>query len=121
MKLAIIGCGYIGSAVARLWHAAGNEVTVTTTRGERVEELQAIASQVVVLMGDDLSGLKQVVADQDVVLLSIGSKQRTPEVYRQTYLATAQNLVTAIKANSGVGQLIYTCLLYTSDAADEEL
>ncbi|MEN9520384.1 MAG: hypothetical protein RLZZ381_2972 [Cyanobacteriota bacterium] len=108
MKLAIIGCGYVGSAVARLWHEAGNEVTVTTTRAERVAELQAIASQVVVLTGDDLSGLKQVVADRDVVLFSIGSKQRTPEVYRQTYLATAQNLVTAIKASSRVRQLIYT-------------
>lgn len=108
MKLAIIGCGYVGSAVARLWHEAGNEVTVTTTRAERVAELQMIAAQVVVLTGEDLSGLKQVVADQDVVLFSIGSKQRTPEVYRQTYLVTAQNLVTAIKANSRVKQLIYT-------------
>lgn len=108
MKLAIIGCGYVGSAVARLWHTAGNEVTVTTTTAERVEELQAIASQVVVVTGDDLSGLKQVVANQDVVLFSIGSKQRTLEVYRQTYLETAKNLVAAIKANSGVGQLIYT-------------
>jgi nucleoside-diphosphate-sugar epimerase len=52
--------------------------------------------------------LKQVVANQDIVLLSIGSKQRTLEVYRQTYLETAKNLVAAIKANSGVGQLIYT-------------
>jgi nucleoside-diphosphate-sugar epimerase len=108
MKLAIIGCGYVGSAVARLWHTAGNEVTVTTTTAERVAELQAIASQVVVVTGDDLSALKQVVANQDIVLLSIGSKQRTLEVYRQTYLETAKNLVAAIKANSGVGQLIYT-------------
>ncbi|PSB07440.1 NAD(P)-dependent oxidoreductase [Pleurocapsa sp. CCALA 161] len=108
MKLAIIGCGYVGSAVARLWHAAGNEVTVTTTTTEKVEELQAIASKVVILTGDDLSSLQQVVANQDVILLSIGSKQRTPEIYRQTYLATAQNLVKAIKNNSGVKQLIYT-------------
>ncbi|NJK57993.1 MAG: NAD-dependent epimerase/dehydratase family protein [Pleurocapsa sp. SU_5_0] len=108
MKLAIIGCGYVGSAVARLWRTAGNEVTVTTTTAEKVEELQAIASKVAVLTGNDLSGLKQIVANQDAVLLSIGSKQRTPEIYRQTYLATAQNLVGAIKNNSGVKQLIYT-------------
>jgi nucleoside-diphosphate-sugar epimerase len=108
MKLAIIGCGYVGSAVARLWHTAGNEVTVTTTTRDRVTELQTIASQVVVVTGDNLSGLKQVVANQDVVLLSVGSKQRTPEAYRQAYLETAQNLVAAIKANSGVKQLIYT-------------
>jgi nucleoside-diphosphate-sugar epimerase len=108
MKLAIIGCGYVGSAVARLWHAAGNEVTVTTTTTEKVGELQAIASKVVVLKEDDLSGLQQVVANQEIILLSVGSKQRTPEIYRQAYLGTAQNLVMAIKASSGVKQLIYT-------------
>jgi nucleoside-diphosphate-sugar epimerase len=108
MKLVIIGCGYVGSAVARLWHTAGNEVTVTTTTKERVSELQAIASQVAVVTGDDLLGLKQVVANQDIVLLSVGSKQRTPEAYRQAYLETAQNIVMAIEANVGVKQLIYT-------------
>lgn len=108
MKLAIIGCGYVGSAVARLWHAAGNEVTVTTTTTDKVGELQAIASRVVVLEGQDFERLKQVVANQDVVLLSVGSKQRTPEVYRQAYLETAQNLMMAIKASGGVKQLIYT-------------
>jgi nucleoside-diphosphate-sugar epimerase len=108
MKLAIIGCGYVGSSVARLWHAAGNEVTVTTTTTDKIGELQAIASKVVVLKGQDFDRLKQVVANQDVVLLSVGSKQRTPEIYRQAYLETAQNLVMAIKASGGVKQLIYT-------------
>ncbi|MGL5831649.1 MAG: NAD-dependent epimerase/dehydratase family protein [Waterburya sp.] len=108
MKLAIIGCGYVGKAVARLWHEAGNEVTVTTTTADKVEELQAIATRVVVLEGQDFERLKQVVANQDVVLLSVGSKQRTPEVYRQAYLETAQNLMMAIKASGGVKQLIYT-------------
>jgi nucleoside-diphosphate-sugar epimerase len=108
MKLAIIGCGYVGRAVARLWHEAGNKVTVTTTTRDKVEALQAIASQVVILRGDDLSALQQVVANQDLVLLSVGSKQRTPEAYRQAYLETAQNLVKAIQANSDTKQLIYT-------------
>jgi nucleoside-diphosphate-sugar epimerase len=108
MKLAIIGCGYVGRAVARLWHEAGNEVTVTTTTRDKVASLQAIASQVVVLRGDDLSALQQVVANQDLVLLSVGSKQRTPEAYRQAYLETAQNLVKAIQANSEIKQLIHT-------------
>ena len=106
MRLAIIGCGYVGSAVARMWHT-GNDVTVTTTTPDKVAILQGISSQVVVLEGNNIASLKQVVADRDVVLLSIGSKRRTPEVYRQTYLETAQNLVKAI-ADSNVKQLIYT-------------
>ena len=106
MKAAIIGCGYVGSAVARLWHTE-NEVTVTTTTPDKSQILQAIASEVVVLSGNELESLKQVVADRDVVLLSVGAKQRTPETYRQAYLETAKNLVAAIKDTS-VKQLIYT-------------
>lgn len=108
MRLAIIGCGYVGSRVARLWHSLGHEVTVTTTTPEKVAALQAIASKVIVLTGDDRFTLKQVVADRDVVLLSIGSKQRTSETYRQTYLETAENLIEAIEASPVVKQIIYT-------------
>lgn len=108
MKLAIIGCGYVGSAVARLWHQAGHEVTVTTTTPAKQQQLPAIATKVAVVTGDDLVGLKQIVADRDVVLLSVGSKQRTPETYRQAYLETTQNVIAAIRATPGVKQLIYT-------------
>ena len=108
MKLAIIGCGYVGSAAGYLWHQAGHEVTVTTTTPAKKTELQAIASKVVVLTGNDLEKIEDVVADRDVVLLSVGSKQRTPETYRQAYLQTARNVVAGIKAGSRVKQLIYT-------------
>ncbi|MEL7417077.1 MAG: SDR family oxidoreductase [Cyanobacteria bacterium J06555_3] len=108
MRLGIIGCGYVGSRVARLWHEAGNEVAVTTTSPEKVADLEKIASKVLILNGDNLDSLKQLVSNSDVILLSIGSKQRTPEVYRQTYLETAQNLVAAIEANPRVKQVIYT-------------
>lgn len=108
MKVAIIGCGYVGSAVARLWQETGHEVTVTTTTPHKKTQLQAIASEVVVLTGNDLANLKQVVADRDLVLLSVAAKQRTPEIYRQAYLETAKNVIAAIRDTPGVKQLIYT-------------
>ena len=108
MKITIIGCGYVGSAVARLWHEAGDDVIVTTTTPDKKEQLKAIASEVAILTGNDLVGLKQVVTDRDLILLSVGAKQRTPEAYRQAYLKTAQNVVAAIRATDSVQQLIYT-------------
>lgn len=108
MRVAIIGCGYVGSAVAKLWHERGIKVTVTTTTPEKQEQLQAIASQVVVLVGANLTALQQLVAQQDVIVLCAGAKQRTQEAYRQAYLTTAQNLVTAIQQTPTVKQLIYT-------------
>ena len=108
MKLAIIGCGYVGSAVARLWHQSGHEVIVTTTTPAKKQQLQAIATEVAVVTGNDLAGLQRVVSDRDVVLLSVGSKQRTPQGYRLAYLETARNVVKAIGTTPGVKQLIYT-------------
>ena len=108
MRVAIIGCGYVGSAVARRWYQNGDYVSVTTTTPSKKEQLQATASEVVVLTGDDLTSLKQLVADKEVVLLSVSAKQRTPQAYRQAYLETATNVVKAIREVGGVRQLIYT-------------
>lgn len=108
MKLTIIGCGYVGSAVANMWYRLGHEVTVTTTTPEKKQQLQEIASEVVLMTGNDLESLRRVVAERDVVLLSMGSKQRTPQAYRRAYLETAQNTVKAIQTTPGVKQLIYT-------------
>ena len=108
MRVAIIGCGYVGSAVARRWYQNGDYVSVTTTNPSKKEQLQEIASEVVVLTGSDFTGLKQLLADKEVVLLSVGAKQRTPETYRQAYLETATNVVKAIRKVGSVRQLIYT-------------
>ena len=108
MQIAVIGCGYVGSAAANLWHRLGEEVTVTTTTPNKTEVLKTIASEVVVLDGNSLAGLKDLVADKDVVLLSVGAKQRTLETYQQAYLETTNNVVAAIRATGNVQQLIYT-------------
>ena len=108
MRVAIIGCGYVGQAAARLWHQQRNFVTVTTTTAQKKDSLQAIASKVIILTGDDLAGLKKLVAEQDVVLLSVGAKQRTPKDYYQSYLETSTNVVAAIRETQTVQQLIYT-------------
>lgn len=108
MKIAIIGCGYVGKAIASVWTSSGHEVTATTTTPEKSADLQTVARRVVVFKGDNLDNFKQVIEHQDVVLLSIGAKNRSPDGYRETYLETAKNLVTALKQNQTVKQVIYT-------------
>ncbi len=107
MNIAIIGCGYVGKAIARYWHQElGFVVTATTTTPERVTPLQSVAQQVVVVKGDDPAGLLSVLQDQETVLLSIGAK--SANVYEETYLHTAQTLVSVLKQAPTVRQLIYT-------------
>jgi len=107
MNVAIIGCGYVGKAIARLWHQElGLIVTATTTTPERVTTLKEVAQQVVVVNGNDPAGLLSVLQGQETVLLSIGAKGA--DVYEQTYLHTAQTLVSVLKQTPTVRQLIYT-------------
>ena len=108
MNITILGCGYVGKAVAQLWSKNGHNLTVTTTTPEKVAELEKFAQRVVVLKGDDLLGLKDVIAGQETILFSVGAKQRTVAGYEEAYLNTAKNLVTALENNSTVQQLIYT-------------
>ncbi|MGB3641138.1 MAG: SDR family oxidoreductase [Rivularia sp. (in: cyanobacteria)] len=109
-KIAIIGCGYLGTAASRYWCQQGCSVTATTTRQERVTELEEIATKVVVMKGEDSQAVKSLLQDQDTVVLSIApisDRQVDAEAYRQTYIPTAKNLVAALKENNSVKQLIY--------------
>ncbi len=106
MKITIIGCGYVGSAIAKFWHQADHHLTVTTTTPDKVEELSQFADQVAIVNGNDTNALQQVIQDRDVVLLSVGAKNRSN--YQEAYLETAQNIVQVINNNSNVKQLIYT-------------
>lgn len=108
MKIAIIGCGYVGKAIAKVWRKQGHQVTATTTSPEKVKELETVAQRVMLAKGDNLEELSQVIETQEVILLSIAARNRSPEGYGQTYLQTAKNLVSLLAENHTVKHLIYT-------------
>ena len=114
---AIIGCGYVGSALADYWHQRGHVVTGTTTSVLRIPELQPITSRVAVVAGNDLDAMQTLIQDQDTVVVSVapkGSRAVDANVYAQTYLATAKTLVKALNQSPRVKQLIYlsSCSVY---------
>lgn len=117
-NIAIIGCGYVGTAASRYWYEKkGHSVTATTTREERVTELEEVATQVVVMKGEDSQAVKSLLQNRDTVVLSIApisDRQVDAEVYRDTYIPTAKNLVAALQETQGVKQLIYlsSCSVY---------
>ncbi|MEC4814652.1 MAG: NAD-dependent epimerase/dehydratase family protein [Scytonema sp. PMC 1069.18] len=113
MNIAIIGCGYVGYAVAQYWQQnAAFTITATTTTSERVPNLKEVAEKVIVVKGNDPEGLQATLQNQDVVLLSVGSKG--VNTYEETYLHTAKTLVSVLKQCPTVKQLIYTssCSVY---------
>ncbi|HLO84111.1 MAG TPA: NAD-dependent epimerase/dehydratase family protein [Nostocaceae cyanobacterium] len=107
MNIAIIGCGYVGYTIAQYWRQNTNFViTTTTTTPERVPILETVAQKVIVTKGNDLEGLKAVLHNQDAVLLSVGAKN--PNLYEETYLHTAKNLVSLLRTSITIRHLIYT-------------
>lgn len=108
-KIAIIGCGYVGRAIAKRWKNEGYHLTVTTTSPEKVSQLADLAQRVKVVEGSDEDALRELCEGQDVILLSVASKGgRTEETYRASYLETTKNLCNVLRTNSTVKQVIYT-------------
>ena len=117
MNITILGCGYVGSAIAQKLRQSQNLITVTTTTLKRVPELETIADRVVVVKGDDEAGLRSLLHEQERVIVSIapgGEQQVGADSYRDTYLNTAKTLVDVLKQTAGIKQVIYTssCAVY---------
>lgn len=117
MNAIVIGCGYVGTAVAQHWQNLGHVITATTTTQQRIGELEKVAKQSIVLKRCDEETLHRILQNQDVVFLSVappGSQQVDAEMYEETYLHTANNLVLALQHVPNVKQLIYTssCAMY---------
>ena len=106
MNVAIIGCGYVGTAVARLWQQQGLNVTATTTTPERLPELNAVVQRAIVLKGDDAKTLQAELNNQQVLFLSVGAPNA--QAYEFTYLTTARTLASILPHCPHLRQLIYT-------------
>ncbi|MEG5017256.1 MULTISPECIES: NAD-dependent epimerase/dehydratase family protein [unclassified Microcoleus] len=107
MKVAIVGCGYVGTATAK--HLRGKSdytVTATTTTAARVVELEGVAQRVAVLKGNDKDAMTAVLQEQDAVMLCVGAPN--PHAYRESYLDTATTLVAVLQQIPTVKQVIYT-------------
>jgi nucleoside-diphosphate-sugar epimerase len=108
MKIIIIGCGYVGKAIALRWKDAGFPLTLTTTTLAKLSQLEDLGEKVCLLKTQERDRLKSLLQGQEIVLLSIAPRARDLATYRQTYLETAENLTWALKDNHSVRQVIYT-------------
>lgn len=101
----ILGCGYVGKAVAPCWRPHFR-LTATTTTASRVSELESLVDRVVIVKGNDEAGVRSLLHDQHTVLLAIGAP--SANAYEETYLQTAKTLISVLDDIPAVQQIIYT-------------
>jgi nucleoside-diphosphate-sugar epimerase len=96
MRKLIVGCGYLGRAVARTWRAEGHAVVAITRSAERAESLARDGLQPIVAdvtRPDTLAGLPPA----QTVLYSVGFDKRGAASRREVYV---EGLATALDALS---------------------
>ncbi len=119
MKIAIIGAAYTGLATAKYFKSLGHNISVTTTKESRREELEEVADKVTVMFGSDQDKMKELLVDQEILVLTVaggmvekdGKTIMDPDLYRDAYVGTAESVVNAIDSNSSLRQIIFTSSL----------
>lgn len=103
MSKLVIGCGYLGIRVARLWQSAGHEVFAVTRSAARAENLRAQGLRPIVADVTDQASLSSLPA-VDTVLYAIGFDRRAAYSMRDVYV---DGLSAALDALGDFRRLIY--------------
>ncbi len=106
MNIAIIGCGYVGSALGDALSRAGHNVLGTTTRPERADELRALGIRPAVVMLNEVAAVASLLGDREVVYLTIAAGRKDSD-YRRVYVEGIRCLLDAA-SNTPVKRIIYT-------------
>ncbi|MGI8979412.1 MAG: SDR family oxidoreductase [Pirellulaceae bacterium] len=107
MAKLIVGCGYLGSRVARLWRAAGEQVCVLTRSADKAQELSREGISAVVMDINDLPvhSASQFPAEGfSTVLYSVGYDRKSPQPIEQVYAGGLASLLNSKVLNSAGGQ-----------------
>lgn len=105
-RIAIIGCGYVGSAVGEALARTGWDVHGTTTSPTKTPAPEARGILPHVLDIADVAALHDLFSECDHVLLSVAAGRRGRD-YRSVYLAGAENVRRAAEGTP-VSRIVYT-------------
>lgn len=106
MRIVIIGCGYIGQEVAKIWKQKGDSVTATTRSSEKLQELSKVATKSVIIKNADEESLASLLNENDVIIVTIAAD--SPEEYENAYLNTSKVLKSLALGMDSPRRLIYT-------------
>ena len=103
----VIGCGYLGSRVARLWQQHGDQVAVVTRSAQRASEFQQTGYLPVVADVTDAISLQRIrkIGEIDTVLYAVGFDRAAGKPKREVYVEGLRNVLDALPPT--VQRLVY--------------
>lgn len=112
MRITIVGCGDVGTALARHWSRDPSlTLTLTTTREQRRAELEPLAERVAVLRASDRDALRDALAEAEVAVFTLapgGDRPVDEDTYAATYRAGFEALQAVLPDLPQLRQIIYT-------------
>lgn len=105
-RVAVLGCGYVGSALVRRLAHAGHDCVATTTTPERVDAIRRLGAKPTVIRLAETRRLHALLCDREVVVLTAGAGG-AKRSYREVYLDGARSVLRA-SAETPVGRIVYT-------------
>ncbi|MGB5135545.1 MAG: WbuC family cupin fold metalloprotein [Prochlorococcaceae cyanobacterium] len=118
MRITIVGCGYVGTALARHWRQDPQvRLTVTTTREDRRPQMAALAERVDVLRAGDAVALRRALQDAEVAVFCLaptGDRLVSADDYGATYRDGFAALAALVEELPNLRQIVYTgsCSVY---------
>ena len=106
-RLVILGCGYVGTAVARLARPAGLRVEALTRNPARAAELDKLGVKAVVADLGTEYWHERIAPGADLVLNCVSSGGSSLDSYRRSYVEGMRSLL-AWAGRGAVGTLVYT-------------
>ena len=123
MKRALVtgGCGFLGSWIVRQLVEEGVQVRVLAMPGESRSNLEGVSAEIVEGDVTRVDDCKPAVEGMDTVFHCAAIYKDWAPDPTSMYDVNQRGTFHVLEASrrAGVERVIYTCLLYTSDAADE--
>lgn len=106
MKIAIVGCGYLGHELAKKLYGKDYFVTCSSNNPESLKNFIKITHKSLVMSPVDVNEMLLLLHDNDVIIVTISTKAKID--YEQTLFQTAQNIKKCARLLNVPKTIIYT-------------
>ncbi len=106
MKIAVIGCGYIGIELIKHFKEKSHEVCAVSRNSTKLAFVTSTATKCLVLHNNDENELSYIIEENDLIILTISAGKSKD--YEKSYIETAQAIKKAAINKGSSKMLIFT-------------